>query len=338
MKKHLFLKLLLSFLLITFPACNSSDRDALKGSIDEPDRKSLDTSIIGVNAFGNETRFGSPAAQYKEIKDVLRLNHLRLLFNWDNGVQGSPGASPSYSFYDSLINAVPANMDVVVVLTGVPSWMNNSANWIEGNPRTTFVERWTRPTVARYKNNPKIIAWQIWNEPNQNANSHNVLLDINDNPANYVEMLGRAFSVIRDVAPGDLVLNAATTSIVQNFPDTVDYNRAMRDAGAEAFVDIWAIHYYGRSFGDFLRDDGPKDFLRDLSKPIWVTESGQQGVNEQLAYAEQVWPFLRDEVPAIQRIYQYSFAENTPADISYGLRTPDASAPVSDLYIFLRDR
>lgn len=333
--KKLYYFLILFFFL---PACNSSDIDALLDSIDEPDRRAIDTSILGVNAFGNEPGFGTPASQYRDIRDNLRLNSLRLLFDWNDSIQSSPSSGPSYSFYDSLINAVPSNMDVIVVLTNTPNWVNDPANWIEGNPRTTFVERWVRPTVTRYRNNPKIIAWQIWNEPNQDVNQRNVLLDINNNPANYVEMLARASNVIREVAPGDLVVNAATTSIVQDFPNSVNYNQSMRDAGAESFVDVYAIHYYGRSFGDFQRDGGVKDFLTSLSKPIWITESGEQGVNNQLAYGEQLWPYLRDEVPAIQRIYHYRYAENSASDVSFGMRTPDPNFPVSDLYLSLRER
>ncbi|MBN8549494.1 MAG: hypothetical protein J0M12_09280, partial [Deltaproteobacteria bacterium] len=118
--------------------------------------------------------------------------------------------------------------------------------------------------------------------------------------------------------------------------ETLDYNRAMRDAGAQAFTDRWAIHYYGKQFENLER--GVKDFLNGLNVAVWVTESGAQGVNSQLAYGEQVWPFLFDKIARLERIYQYQFTEATPSDVTYGMKNLDPNFPVSDLYIFLRDR
>jgi hypothetical protein len=112
----------------------------------------------------------------------------------------------------------------------------------------------------------------------------------------------------------------------------------MRDAGAQVFLDRWAVHYYGRQFENVRRDGGVSDFLNGLSTPIWVTESGAQGVNEQLKYGEEVWPFLREEIPSIERIYIYQFAEATPADVTYGLRNLTPGLELSDLYISFRDR
>jgi hypothetical protein len=87
-----------------------------------------------------------------------------------------------------------------------------------------------------------------------------------------------------------------------------------------------------------VRGGGVADFLNGLPKPIWITESGAQGVNSQLEYGERVWPFLTDKIPGIERIYQYQFAEATPADVTYGLRNLSGDLPVSDLYVHLRDR
>jgi hypothetical protein len=170
------------------------------------------------------------------------------------------------------------------------------------------------------------------------ANPENTVMGFADSPENYVDLLARANNTVRELSPGKLVLNAATTAINQNYPDSLNYNKRMRDAGAEEFVDRWAIHVYGRQFENFLRSNGIVDFLNELSDPIWVTESGAQGTNNQLAYGEQVWPFLVDNIPTIQRIYQYQFTEATSADSTYGLKNLSSDRPVSDLYVFLRDR
>ncbi len=334
----MFRKLCFGLMLAVLSCCNASSvSDAIDLAEGIP-RKDIDASTLGTNAFVNDTRFGSPNAQFLEIRDTLRLGFVRVLFNWSDAVQPRPGANPNFSFYDDILAAVPSGLDVLVVVTGVPSWMSNSGNWKENNPRTTFVDNWALKVFDRYSGNPRIIGWQIWNEPNMTANPDNTVIDVALKPGNYVEMLGRAYSRSKSINSSKLVLNAATTAINQNFPETLDYNRAMRDAGAENFTDRWAIHYYGKQFENVERGSGVKDFLNGLSRAIWVTESGAQGVSEQLAYGEQVWPFLMDKIDRLERIYQYQFAEPTPSDVTYGMKNLDPNFPVSDLYVWLRDR
>jgi hypothetical protein len=101
---------------------------------------------------------------------------------------------------------------------------------------------------------------------------------------------------------------------------------------------VYAIHYYGKLYENLVRPDGVDDFMETITLPVWVTESGEQGVTKQLAYAEEVWPFLLDRYSQIARIYQYQFTEGTPPESTYGLRNPSAQAPLSDLYIHLRER
>ena len=107
---------------------------------------------------------------------------------------------------------------------------------------------------------------------------------------------------------------------------------------AEIILDIWNIHYYSEAFENVVASGGVGPFLRSLGKPIWVTESGEQGPNNQLAYAETVWPFLKEEIPQIERFYYFQYGETGPIGSNFGLRTTDPSAPVSDLYISLRDQ
>jgi hypothetical protein len=324
-------------------ACGSSnDVDEALELVDEDvidaadlPRRPVDYSRMGVNSFGNDPAFGTPEQQFLEVKQTLGLSYLRLLFAWNDSVQPRPNTAPNFAFYDDLEQALPEGTDALVVLTGLPSWMIEQSNWLEGNPRTTFVERWVRRVVRRYQGNARIIGWQIWNEPNTSNNPDNVLLELPASAANYVEMLARAHSVIRDIAPGKTVVNAATTAINQNYPDTLNYNRAMRDAGAQNFTDVWAMHYYGTQYENVVRSNGVADFLNGLGGVVWVTESGRQGLTNQLAYVEETWPFLREKIPGIARIYYYQHTEAVSAETTYGLRNIER---VSDLFIALRDR
>jgi len=317
--------------------CNSSDIKEAIDTVDGVPRKTIDTDSLGVNAFANDGRFGSPASQFNEVQSTLRLRFVRILIQWDSNSQPSPSTAANFSFFDSLVSALPGGVDALLVVTGTPNWMSDSNNWTGGDPRRTFVEEWLRPVVQRYGSNGRVIGFQILNEPNQD-NPGNRNLGVHDSAPAYVDLLKMSHAVIESIAPAKLVVTAATTAINQNYPESLNYNRAMRDAGAQDYADIWAIHYYGKQYENLIRPGGVRDFANGLSKPIWVTESGAQGVNKQLAYGEEVWPYLQEKIPSIQRIYQYQFTEATSPSSTYGLRNLSADAALSDLYVWLRDR
>jgi hypothetical protein len=301
-------------------------------------RKPIPYSLLGLNAFVNDPRFGSIRNQFREVKSALRIRRVRILFAWNDQVQPSPRAEPFFGFYDEIVRSLPVGVEATVVLTGVPSWMNDARNWIGGDPRATFVELWVKKVIARYRRRGRLTAYQIWNEPNNPDLSENQTLDLLTKPANYVDLLARAHATIKGTARRKQVINAATTAIAQNFPGTLEYNQAMVKAGILAYTDAYAIHYYGKSVERVLLPGGVGDFLQSLGKKVWITESGVQGVLRQLEYAERIFPFLKAQVPAIGRIYWYQFTEDSPAGTSYGLRTLTVGSTVSDLYVALRDR
>jgi hypothetical protein len=328
------LLILISLIFFITSSCNSSTvKDAI-GIIEGVPRKTIDTSILGINAFVNDSRFGSIPAQFQEVRDVIGIRYVRVLIQWDERVQPVPGGEKDFSFYDAIIDSLPAGVEALVIISGLPSWMSNSANWIDGDARRTFHNQWVRPVVRRYGGKPRVRAFQVWNEPNMISNPQNGILGF-DSPVNYIETLALAHNFIKENAPSKLVVNAATTAINQNYPATLDYNRSMRDAGLFEFIDIFAMHYYGRQFENVVRPGGVASFLNSIPRPIWVTESGSIGVDQQLAYGEQVWPYLTEQISGITRIYIYQFTDNAPLDGNYGLKNLSG---VTDLYIHLRDR
>lgn len=332
------MKKLLLIIIFLFAACNSDDIENAIEVAEGVDRKegSIDRNQLGLNAFGNKTQFGSACEQYADAGNNLGIRYFRILINWNDGVQPSPGSSINYSFYDSLLNCVPAGVDALLVVNGLPSWMNDSANWQGGNPRTTFVNRWFKPVVDRYAGRGNVIGFQVWNEPNDAGNAENNILGFPADPVNFVEMQSLAYNLGKE-STGKLIINAATTSIAQNFSATLDYNKALRNAGIEDVTDKFAIHYYGEQFERvILPSDGVADFLNSVSKPIWITESGRQSASDQLAYAETVWPFLNDKINNLERIYYYQYASASGSD-SFGLRNLSADQGLSSLYVYLRD-
>ena len=68
---------------------------------------------------------------------------------------------------------------------------------------------------------------------------------------------------------------------------------------------------------------------------IWITESGEQGPNDQLEYVETTWPFLTEKIPGISRIYYYEYSSTAAITQSFGLRNTDQAFPVSDFYVDL---
>jgi hypothetical protein len=295
-------------------------------------RQEVNVSKIGLNAFGNEPIFGSPEEQYEEIRNELGIRQLRLLFAWTDDVQPSPNSPLNHSFHDALIDSLPAGTEALIVLANMPDWMSDPVNWVHGNPRTTFFRKWVRPIVRRYKRKRKIVAFQIFNEPDSTSFFESSVLGSVDSPENYMELLRRSSRFIKRVS-NKKVVAAATTSILQNFPETLNYNKRLHELGLEQYSDVTGIHLYGESVERYYFGIG--DFLKSLQNPIWVTESGQRGADEQLNYVERVWPFFEKEIPLIERFYYYQFAENSPSNSSFGLRNTSDNQPLSDFYLHL---
>ncbi|MCB0346297.1 MAG: cellulase family glycosylhydrolase [Bdellovibrionales bacterium] len=338
--KVIAVRILTALLLLSYGAGLTACSDvkdaveALQLELDAPERKPIDKTRMGVNNFFVNPRVGSTSSQFSDIKNNLGLKYVRVLFAWTNEVQPSPNASPNYSFYDSIINSIPPGVDVLVVLTHTPDWMMNPANWIGGNPRATFVEKWLRPTVRRYAGKGGIVGYEVFNEPDAIIVPSDESLGL-QSPELYFEMLQWASAAIQQEDPQRLVVLGATRSIQQSGSANLDYNKRLRDLGAEALVDVWAIHFYGKQYEKVVKGGGVADFLNGLQSIIWITESGEIGPNSQLPYVEEVWPFLRSEIPGIDRIYYYQYSAASNPFESFALRTEDAAFPVSDLYVHL---
>ncbi|MEN9845806.1 MAG: hypothetical protein RIS36_953 [Pseudomonadota bacterium] len=301
-------------------------------------RKPIPYSLLGVNSFLNDARFGSIRSQLRDVTRSLGIKKVRVLVAWNDQVQPSPSAVPNFGLYDQIISTLPAGTEALVILTGAPSWVKDSRNWVGGSPRSTFVELWVKKVANRYRTRSRVGAYQIWNEPNNPDFSENKTLDVLTKPANYVELLALAHAAVKSISPRKRVVNGATTAIAQNFPATLNYNKAIVSAGVLNFTDVYAIHFYGKSVERVLLPGGVAEFVNKIPKPIWVTETGAQGVTKQLEYAERIFPFLKKNMPGIVRIYIYQYTESSPATSTYGLRNLTPGATVSDLYIKLRDR
>ncbi|HMO17096.1 MAG TPA: cellulase family glycosylhydrolase [Oligoflexia bacterium] len=330
--------LILGFSLIascSFFACSDAS-DLLSLALSPPKREPIQKELVGVNNFFVDREFGSISEQYDDISKTLGLRFVRVLFAWTDDVQRSPNTSPNFSFYDDILAKAPPDVDILVVLAHTPRWFSNPGTRIDPNPRLAWIEQWLKPTISRYRNHPRIIGFEIFNEPDLLILPQDAILDL-QNPENYFEMLAEGYRASKSIAPSKLAIMTGTTSIQQSFPTTLRYNQRLRDLGAESFTDVWNIHYYSSSYESVVTSNGVADFLNRIGKPVWVTESGAQGPNNQLAYVETAWPFLKSKIGSIERFYQYQYGETGPIETNYGLRTTNREFPLSDLYIHLRD-
>lgn len=330
-----FLGLVVAF-GVFFSGCGAAN-DLVDIVFDKPSRKTINKDLVGVtNFFTDAEYFGNIDTQFRDIKGTLGLHYVRILVPWLDGTQPSPNAPLNFGFSDGILSRIPAGVDVLIVLAHTPSWMSEPGNWVDGNPRKTFVEKFLKPVVARYAGRRGIVGWEIFNEPDDVSVASDASLDLSQ-PQNYLELLQLSHAAIRKLDPSRLVVMAATRSINQDWPNRLRYNQRLKDLGAANFTDVWNVHYYGEQYEKVEVNDGIADLLTGIGKPVWVTESGEQGVNNQLAYVETAWPYLKEKIPQIERFYYYQYASTAQPLQNFGLRTADPSASVSDLYVWLRD-
>lgn len=303
-------------------------------SVDILPKGSIDIKRFGLNAFANDPKYGTVKSQLQQACSTLGVRYLRVLFQWNDQVQASKSGSINFSFYDDIARNIPRGCQAVVVVAGLPSWMKRSENWINNNPRQTFSELWFRKLLNRYGTNSRITAWQVWNEPNDSNNPDNTTLDVID-PSQYLELGVFADQVRDEIAPRKLLVMAATTAVNQKFPQTLNYNKVLLELGAPSIFDIWSVHYYGVQLEHLLLG-GIDSFLQSTGMRIWITESGEKGSSKQLNYVRRLWPFLRKRVPRVERIYYYSFTEDTGSTNSYALINKNLRQRYSDLYRYLQ--
>jgi hypothetical protein len=87
---------------VSMIALSSCDSSTVKDAIDLADgvdRKQIEYSKLGVNAFANDFRFGGPSHQFDEVRSTLRIKRVRILMNWDDAVQASPQQEPNLAPY-----------------------------------------------------------------------------------------------------------------------------------------------------------------------------------------------------------------------------------------------
>lgn len=295
--------------------------ELIKVSIKRPPQKSLNLSKFGLNCFFNQPTLGKIEDQAKDI-DNMDIKLVRVLFNWNDGVQPSINSPLNLGFYDDIVNKVPVHFRLLVVLNGAPNWL--AAN---KDPQEQFLN-YIKKIVERFKGNPKIWGYQIGNETNQDTYENN-LYGFAD-PTQYVSLLHDANALIKLIDKHKMVTNAATTSIIQDFDNTIRYNRILLASHIEEHIDAFSFHYYGDSYLNFYRPSGAYRLLKNVKKPLLLTEFGSDEPSKHLEYAREKFPYLLKKFPNIVAGFWYQY-DGGGTTTTYGLRPAN-----TDLYQYLK--
>jgi hypothetical protein len=223
-------------------------------------------------------------------------------------------------------------LKALVVITGAPNWALNGFN-----PRGAFIDNAVKKTLDRYTHTDSVAGFQIWNEPNM-VTDENKKMGFIDRPESYVEVAAEAYRAKKRYCPNKLIVSAASTSIIQNYRDTIKYNEKLIAAGLQDQIDVFAFHYYGDSYFNWARPYGALEFLKKIEKPIWITELGTAKFGNHESYARTRIPYLKSKLSKLENVFWYQYT-SAVGDEDYGLiKYGPSSGELSGLYNYLVNR
>lgn len=127
-------------------------------------------------------------------------------------------------------------------------------------------------TVKHFRDNPKVVAWQIGNEPDNPSFSGWAAKEY------YNWLVSTKNSILSNGGFGSKKIVAASSrSITQNYPNTIKWNRNLVNLGLLDLVDVFAFHLYGSDFDPLSDVRKLFEKIRSLNKEIWITETGAKG-------------------------------------------------------------
>ena len=318
----------LAAVFLPIAACGLADDARELGEIVFRDGGEIPRESLGVqNEFVTNPKGGAPA-QAADIRNTLGIRHIRTTFFFDEGFLPTEASQPNFARFDAIVNAIPSDTDLLPILAYAPGWLANRPDW-----KTVFIARYVIPVLDRYGGDARIAGWEIWNEPDGFCNGRGGAPPgvLNCTADDYVDLVRRVAPEIR-ARSGAPIVGAATTAINQSFPRHLEFNERMVSLGITDLIDVYNFHWYGEQFEKFALGVG--DLLNGTGLPVWCTESGEQGVTDQLDYAEDAFPLFEDQVDRLERIFIYTYFDGAPPESTFGLVAGNGIE--SDLYQFLR--
>ncbi|MGK7346418.1 MAG: glycosyl hydrolase [Candidatus Nitrospinota bacterium M3_3B_026] len=313
----------LALFVTAWAGCGSLEETLLVGGHEAPYHK------LGMNMHPRNRTTGDIASQMADIKS-LGIDMIRVTFWFDTQYMPTANSARDFSMFDEVVAAAKAQgIGIVAILAYVPDWLRGTG-W-----KTTFVNEYVYPVVARYRND--IDYWEVWNEPDELT--HGVLDGSADD---YFDLLKKVSPVIRRLDPSAKILTAATTNIVGDGLSKFDWTKRLLDLGVSQYADILNVHYYSELDIELSAVGGK--LVESSGMTVWVTETGRKGHAGQLAYFEREMAYI-DKSLNPERIFWYVYVEgdeagvSTPPDSTYGLLTAwGGGVTKSSLYTHLKGR
>jgi Tol biopolymer transport system component/GH35 family endo-1,4-beta-xylanase len=285
------------------------------------------------SAAGSQFGYGVNLADLSNaylIQDI-HFTALKGYVNWAT-VEPQPG---QYRWVDPdnvLHAAKGAKADVLLRVHGTPEWARPAGAPLSHPPgNLADFARFMKNLVSRYRG--RVIAYEIWNEPNLNYEWGYRPPD----PTEYTALLKTAYRTIKTYDPDALVISAGLAPTGEGNPPEamgdLTFIEGMYQAGARGYFDALGAHLY--AYGRPPDFDSPTDitFARvvqqrqlminynDAETPIWITEMGwslethwdlgeyhNQGISqlEQAQYLRRAYQKIEQEWPWIEAAYLFN--------------------------------
>lgn len=287
-------------------------------------------------------------AQRVAVLDKLAaagVRSVRIDLGWASFEERGSGVLSSWyvKLSDSVVNAARARgMEVLATMHTTPAWANGGqATNVPPSDPAEFA-RFMRWAAEHFKG--RVGAWEIWNEPNQEA------FWAGRDPARYTALLKAAYPAVKAGDPGALVVMGGPA-----YNDTA-WLQGAYVAGAKGSFDVMATHPY-MARADLPPETPDNGSIWTLShvaavralmvangdgdKKIWFTEFGWSShtnaagtpnwglgvtLDEQADYLTRAVTYTRANYPYVTRMFWYKERNSTNQGLqndNYGLLTVD---------------
>ncbi len=222
--------------------------------------------------------------------------------------------------------SMPADVDEIAPLVGVirtlikPDVKDYVGRLIDGAPAgARFMvilpqEDVDLAFVSRFANDPKVIAWELENEPEN---------FLQWTAQQYVDWVKDVAPLVRNTAGRDQKLVAAATRpMVQDFPNTLNYNKDMISAGLLDEVDVFNMHVYTKQYEKLPSVEEVFTSAQSRGAEVWVTEVGENEIADQLSYFLQVTEVYKRLDMDADRWVIYAWNDDT---LGYSVKAPDGT-------------
>ncbi len=263
-------------------------------------------------------------------------------FNWAKGYVNWATVEPEPGQFrwvdpDNVVKAfTDQQLNILLRIHGTPTWARPADSSLSHPPTDlTDFANFVTELATRYRG--QVAAYEIWNEPNLNYEWGNQQPD----PAAYTAMLKAAYTAIKSVDPGALVISGGLATTGNGSPTAygdLDFLQAMYDAGARGYFDALGSHPYAyglspaESHPDGLSFDRVVDQHElmvangDAATPIWITEVGWVlrthwdlgehatiGVSEvqQAQYLSQAYAIVENDWPFVEAMFLFNLDFST---------------------------